>query len=136
MKNLNWTYIIIALILGISIVSYQGLNNFQKQEELRYKTQQEAKKQTQIDENIKNDILTPTEKPFEQPVSAKSSTVGMLNQCLNAASAENQQTNGALISWAEQNNTNGERDLSGAFDSIKTEYERDRQDCFLKYPQN
>lgn len=65
----------------------------------------------------------------------ESSTLHLLNLCLKIASDDKEDAVGRIVAFAKENNQNGEHDLSGAFDSIDVEYERDRQDCFAKFPQ-
>jgi hypothetical protein len=65
----------------------------------------------------------------------QTSTLHLLEQCLNAAVANKDDTLTKLLNWAKENNYNSEHDLTGAFDSIDEEYERRRKDCIAKYPQ-
>jgi len=56
-----------------------------------------------------------------------------LEACLKTAKNEQSITYELLLDWAKENNQDKKTDLSGAFNSIKEEYERDRNDCYKKY---
>ncbi len=81
-------------------------------------------------DTVKSPITAPTPIPTES-ASKKSNTLNLLNQCLDNARIERERVSAALLKLSDE----GQPIHKSAFESNDKQYERDRQDCFSKYPQ-
>lgn len=75
-----------------------------------------------------------TERTVKEEAVRTSSKLSLIT-CITDAEKEAQRLNTELVNWAKTPEAKS-YNLSGSFDSIKVLLEKDKSECFKKYPQN
>lgn len=113
MKNkenkLNKTYIIIAIIIAVAVLGFGAMNYVS------------SEKNRQI-EQIK----------IQEQAEIKNRQASDLNECLNAAQNEKERLNGETIKLVQEDR-DGKYNLGELLDDINKLYERDRENCIVRY---
>ena len=131
------TIIFVALILSGSYIAVQNLKqkSIERQQQVELQEGRRAEKVKTGQENAKQTAteLKAEETKLKTEEQARTKA-NMLNACLSNADAESQRVNQELIDYGKTQDAK-QYDLSGAFASVKTQLESNKNECYNKYPQ-
>lgn len=97
----------------------------------------EVSKQKSIERQQKIKIEQENKIQFEkntQEAISQTESKEALDTCLSGAEKEAERLNQALVDYGKSKDYKG-IDLSGAFADVKTQLEKDKSECFKKFPQ-